>query len=297
MARARNIKPGFFRNEILAELPPITRLLFAGLWTIADKAGRMEDRPKRIKADVLPYDDGDVDAMLDQLASAGFIARYNTGDARYIEVLNFGKHQNPHVKEQESTIPAPPNSAQHSTSTVQEPDKPDASFPLTDSLNPLTDSPIPQSDAPGKPVQEDGDGPEPTIHDQRFESFWLAYPRKTGKEAARKWWMGKKPSAAFHAKILTAIDDQKVSVQWLKDDGQYIPNPATWLNQGRWDDELPKSNGLTIHAGGRSGPYSGKVGKDGRTDEERGWRENPGHKGWSADEMMRIAMAEERRGT
>ena len=49
MARARNIKPGFFKNEFLAEMPCEVRLLFIGLWTLADREGRLEDRPKRIK--------------------------------------------------------------------------------------------------------------------------------------------------------------------------------------------------------------------------------------------------------
>lgn len=164
MARARNIKPGFFRNEILAELDPLARLLFAGLWTIADRAGRLEDRPKRIKADVLPYDDGaDIDALLDALAEKSFIARYKHGAARYIQIINFERHQNPHKNEAESVIPAvtdtvsepapdgvrtPPEATKtrattdktpkHQTSTVQAPES--HSTNRADSLNPLTDS-------------------------------------------------------------------------------------------------------------------------------------------------------------
>ena len=61
MARARLLKPGFFRNEMLAELPHATRLLFAGLWLISDREGRLEDRPKRIGADIFPYETLDVD--------------------------------------------------------------------------------------------------------------------------------------------------------------------------------------------------------------------------------------------
>jgi hypothetical protein len=61
MARARNIKPGFFANDVLAEIDPLGRLLFAGLWTIADREGRLEDRIKKIKAQILPYDDCDCD--------------------------------------------------------------------------------------------------------------------------------------------------------------------------------------------------------------------------------------------
>src|SRR3990172_5940670 len=104
MARARNIKPGFFTNDSLSELPALTRLHFIGLWTIADRAGRLEDRIKRIKAEVLPYDDCDVDAMLNDLDRLGFIQRYEAGDLRAIQVVTWEKHQNPHIKEAESTI-------------------------------------------------------------------------------------------------------------------------------------------------------------------------------------------------
>ncbi len=107
MARARNIKPGFFTNEVLAELPFESRLLFIGLWTIADRAGRLHDRPKRIKMQVFPGDSVDVDALLEQLANAGFIWRYEVEGQRYIQVINWDKHQNPHHREPESEIPAP----------------------------------------------------------------------------------------------------------------------------------------------------------------------------------------------
>ena len=64
MARARNIKPSFFTNEDLVELPFEDRLLFIGLWTLADREGRLEDRPKRIKMAVFPADNVDVDAQV-----------------------------------------------------------------------------------------------------------------------------------------------------------------------------------------------------------------------------------------
>ena len=71
--RSRNIKPGFFKNEILAECDPLTRILFLGLWCYADRRGICEYRPKRIKAEILPYDDVDVEQMLEQLKAMGFI--------------------------------------------------------------------------------------------------------------------------------------------------------------------------------------------------------------------------------
>lgn len=105
--RLRTLKPSFFKNEELAELPPLTRLLFEGLWCLADREGRLEDRPARIKVEVLPYDRGNVDQMLQDLHDHGFILRYCVGGVRYIFVSQFSRHQSPHSKEAPSTIPAP----------------------------------------------------------------------------------------------------------------------------------------------------------------------------------------------
>jgi hypothetical protein len=110
MARARNIKPSFFKNEQLVELPMATRLLFIGLWTLADREGRLEDRPKRIKMEIFPGDSVDVDKALGELDAEGFIHRYEVAGELYIQILAFGKHQNPHHREPPSIIPAPPQS-------------------------------------------------------------------------------------------------------------------------------------------------------------------------------------------
>ena len=93
MARSRNIKPGFFTDDELAEVPALTRLLFIGLWCLADREGRMEDRPKKIKAEVMPYDDIDVDAALQKLSPV-FLTRYQVDGKKYIVINNFLKHQN-----------------------------------------------------------------------------------------------------------------------------------------------------------------------------------------------------------
>lgn len=108
MARARNIKPGLFKNEILGVADPLYTLLFEGLWLLADRNGRLEDRPLRIKAEIFPYREGiDMDAMLNWLASEGFITRYTADGVKCICIENFGKHQNPHKNEPESVLPSP----------------------------------------------------------------------------------------------------------------------------------------------------------------------------------------------
>lgn len=105
MARSRNIKPGFFTNEDLVELDFATRLLFAGLWTQADREGRLEDRPKKLKMAIFPADSVDVDSMLAGLHQAKLIVRYSVNGVDYIRIPSWSKHQNPHHTEKASEIP------------------------------------------------------------------------------------------------------------------------------------------------------------------------------------------------
>ncbi|MBQ0532629.1 hypothetical protein J7S73_21535 [Providencia rettgeri] len=146
MARARNIKPGFFTNDDLAECEPLARILFVGLWTVADREGRLEDKPRKIKAMVLPYDDADCDKLLAQLHGKNFITRYVVDGNEFIQINNWKKHQNPHMKEAASEIPEQVTQPtdikeapeKHHTSTVQEPEE-NQTIPA-DSLNLIPDS-------------------------------------------------------------------------------------------------------------------------------------------------------------
>jgi hypothetical protein len=109
VARIRTIKPEFFLDDELASHGFGVRLLFIGLWTLADCAGRQEDRPIRIKAQLFPYEEMDVDAGLRALARTGQIKRYTVGGRGYLEVSNFLKHQRLSGKEAqvESPLPGP----------------------------------------------------------------------------------------------------------------------------------------------------------------------------------------------
>ena len=139
MARARNIKPSFFTNEKLADLSFSTRLLFIGLWTMCDRLGRMEDRPKRIKMNLFPADRVDVNKGLAELATHGFITRYVVDGESFIEIPTFIKHQNPHIKEAASTIPAPDK---HGASTVQAGLIPESPFLNPESLEREGETPL-----------------------------------------------------------------------------------------------------------------------------------------------------------
>ncbi len=139
MARSRIIKPEFFQNEELVSLPPFARLLFIGRWQLADRDGRLEDRPGKIKLAVLPADDCDVDDLLQQLAEKELIVRYEVARTRYLAIPKFLAHQCPHVSEKSKGIP-PPNTPstvsapdKHSASTVLAPDKHQTNPPHSDS--------------------------------------------------------------------------------------------------------------------------------------------------------------------
>ena len=110
MARARNIKPGFFKNADLADKGPLAQLLFAGLWVIADRDGRLKDDPRWIRVECLPYyavSDEEVENLLSALAGGDdpFIFRYEADGRRWLQVVKWQEHQSPHPKETESKIP------------------------------------------------------------------------------------------------------------------------------------------------------------------------------------------------
>ena len=179
--RARNIKPGFFDNEELAEGGPCAQILFEGLWCLADREGILENRPARIKAKIFPYYDPkdyggkNFHDLLNFLATKKFVRFYSAEGFNLISIINFKKHQSPHSTEKASTFPPPPTA--HEEITVSPPLKNGEPAKTHDStcveivLNPdslihgFIDStrgtsvpvaePAPQVDDPGPPETDD----------------------------------------------------------------------------------------------------------------------------------------------
>ena len=182
--RARNIKPSFFKNDLLAELPYEARLLFIGLWCMADREGRLEDRPKRIKMELFPADNVDVDELAQCLHGAGFVQRYVVENTAYIQVVNFKKHQSPHVKEAPSIIPAPDL---HGANTMLAP--PDSLIPdslIPDVLNPekglQRETSLVASDKPKRPTQQ-----KAVLSDDEWLASIKANPAYQGIDVDREY--------------------------------------------------------------------------------------------------------------
>jgi hypothetical protein len=109
MARIRTVKPDLFRHEELFEseqslgLP--LRLVFIGLFCCCDRAGRFEWRPRKLKLDVLPYDDIDFSRVLDALATCGFVVKYEVSGVIYGCIPSFSNHQVINNREKQSELP------------------------------------------------------------------------------------------------------------------------------------------------------------------------------------------------
>lgn len=299
MARIRYLKPDFFKDEKLSEYSLWHRFLFQGLWVLADREGRLEDRSKWIKIEIFPYENKvDVDGMLNELHKAGFILRYEVSGKKYIQITNFRKHQKPHHTEKKSEIPEPPKL--NRSLTVNSPlgsrdlkcthmyafqkrkeEEKEENTPLfppslshTLSLPPIippkeekeeekrnscstelsevTEKEFPQSEDSDEQTVEAPPGvtgraktPNPRLGgiawEKSFARFWQAYPKRVSKGQAEKTWRKLSPDEQLILKILQGIERAKTSDQWLKDGGQFIPYPSTWLNAKGWEDEAFKA--------------------------------------------------------
>lgn len=98
------IHAGFFENRDLALLGPAHQVLFAGLWTIADRVGLVEDLPKRIDAIIFPYSDNQIDKMLNKLSDIGLIKRLKTETVGVIYICKFMEYQKIHPHESPSKL-------------------------------------------------------------------------------------------------------------------------------------------------------------------------------------------------
>lgn len=106
-----------------------------------------------------------------------------------------------------------------------------------------------------------------------FADFWQSYPKKVAKLKAMKAWKNIKPSSQVLAELMAGLDRQKAGEQWQKDGGQFIPHPATWLNDRRWEDreQLGIASGRPAVAKPKPGEFRQLYGSTERFDETIGW--------------------------
>lgn len=229
MPRGRFISREISLDEKVNALSDDTaRLLFTWLIPHLDCEGRLHGDPITVKSIVFPRRKISVlkiDKYLNEIAKLGLILRYSVDGNAYLLAPHFEKHQLglQKSKEAQSQIPPPPPELLQSNSRITPPQvkvKAKAKVKVV-------------------PAQQSTS--------ENFEVFWKAYPKRKSKGHAEKVFAKINPDEQLLATMLATIERAKKSVDWQKDDGQYIPYPATWLNAKGWEDEIKK--------GGRSGTH------------------------------------------
>jgi hypothetical protein len=253
MARARNIKFGFFTNDELVELPFETRLLFIGLWCIADREGRLVDRPKKIKMEVFPSDDVDCEKSLAMLAGKGFIKRYQVGSHKVIEILKFIQHQKPHSTEKDSALPdeggfltvherSKNGGVTGVASKIKMAVEANNVKPPLEPVNPTTDNALNVECGMWNPdllnvecgILNHGPSPE-EIEAEQFAEVWAAYPKRPGasKADSLKAWKARIKAGAAVGDILAGVVRYAAFVAFSGTEPQYIKQPATFFGPGK----------------------------------------------------------------
>ena len=120
--KSRTLRPQFFTSEQVASVSCPARLCFAGLWCLADRDGRLEDKPNQIRIHLFPYDAKlNVDKLLGELQSANLICRYECDGVKVVGIPTFIEHQPVHPNEQKSRLPVIPSNYMKSKLKVGSP--------------------------------------------------------------------------------------------------------------------------------------------------------------------------------
>jgi len=122
---------------------------------------------------------------------------------------------------------------------------------ITTGDNPITTVVIPQSKVEYSKVHKESTERKEVSSSKNFELFWKSYPKHKSRGQAEKAFSKANPDEQLLATMLATIERAKKSADWQKEDGRYIPHPATWLNAKGWEDEFPME-------GGSFGKYRGQ---------------------------------------
>jgi hypothetical protein len=242
MARIRTVKPEFFRSDQIAECSALARLLFIALWCLADRRGRLEDRPKRIKAECLPYDDADANELLAELYRAKVIVRYRVGDQDLIQIVTFERHQRITGSEADSESFLPPYSGNETDTKENHQGK---SVELSEKHPGNTQETLRTT---GKEGREGREGKEyigrsetrPAQKLDLFDKLRSIYPKRSGSHRlpqAKAKFTKLATNGVGHERIIAGATRYRAWCDKTEKTGtEFVMQLATWLNQGCYDE-------------------------------------------------------------
>lgn len=217
----RLIKESICTSEEIDSLTPEQEVFFYRLMVNCDDYGLFHGNPKIVASKCYPLKSIDINCiqmMLSALVKVGLISMYEVNGKSYIAISKWSEHQQ--IRAKKAKYPLPNDGKLIS---------------LDINCNQLQAfAPVIQSN----PIQIESESESNTskLKPDGFELFWSAYPKKKNKGQAEKAWKKLKPDTDLVAKMLAAIAIAKQSPSWMKDGGQFIPYPASWLSSKGWED-------------------------------------------------------------
>ena len=234
MARGRMISRCISTSERFASLyttaPKIAefaQVVYMLLVTHSDDHGRQAGDVFTVKHAVVPASPRKEPAVAEALTaldSAGLITWYESEGRKFIQITDFDEHQNGLHKRTESKFPEIPGTS--------------VNVPLKRTELNRTELNRTEQKQTGKPLEHAGIPAQPDLV-VSFELFWDTYPKKRARAMAEQAWAKLSPSPALVDLILDAVRRQALTDGWREQRGRYIPEPANWLSQTRWDDTDP----------------------------------------------------------
>ena len=231
----RIIKESTFTSDRIASLTDFEFRLWIGLITQADDAGRGDARPAIIKGRVFALRDRvtvkDISSALCALAAAGCVSLYTVGGKPYYEFPSWTKHQR--IRDCKSRYPGPDESDDEIAQPAQQSAAICGELPQNAAL--IQSNPI-QSESESESESEHAQASAQVNAQDAFAQFWNAYPNHKDKKRAESAF-AKAIRKVDLETMLAAIDAQKRTDGWIKENGRFIPMPSTWLNGERWNDD------------------------------------------------------------
>lgn len=251
----RLLKDSICTSETIDALDWIGEVTFYRLLVNCDDYGVMDARPKILKSRLFPLKEDiisdDMIIVLRQLESAGLIRTYKVGGKPFLQVTNWAEHQR--VRDSKHKYPTPDDADEE-----EEPETEETSTDCGDSeqsaqtrgdsrrLAATCGETLRLAARAGAESESESESISKTSvtrtrardTDPAFDLFWTEYPNKKAKPAAAKAWAKLKPDEGLTKQIMDGLAKWKRSDQWTRDDGRFIPYPATWLNGRRWEDDV-----------------------------------------------------------
>lgn len=230
----RIIKESICTSDTIDGLSWFEEVLFYRLMVNVDDYGRFDARTPILKARLFPLKanvtEKTIEQALNRLVTVGLVRTYTVEDKPFLQLLTWERHQQ--IRNSKSKYPGPEKADLKSI---------EINCNQLKSIAPVIQS-NPNPNPNPNPTRATADKSADTLFDQ----FWDAYPKKVAKEPAKKAFLKHKPDQALLDKVLDALQRYKRTDQWTRDNGQFIPNPATWLNQRRWEDEIKPGVGKKV---------------------------------------------------